>query len=109
VTSFDRHQLLDHDGSVVCRDPASLDMVQNRAGFWMTMQRDRVGIPAIRSRSPDGARHPSDAEKLLGGDTGSTPDARFGSLDMGMAKQTHIEELAPLCHVARPRRAPIER
>lgn len=35
VSAFDRHQTLRKDGSVVCRDPASLGMVTNERGWWV--------------------------------------------------------------------------
>lgn len=37
---FDKHQTLDSDGSVICWDPASLGMVRNKTGWWVTSLRE---------------------------------------------------------------------
>lgn len=41
--SFDRHQLLAKDGSVICREPASIGMVRNARGLWVTELREMGG------------------------------------------------------------------
>jgi hypothetical protein len=48
VAAFDRHQRLGPDGSVVCRDPLALGMVQNERGYWVTMLRDRSAVDHFR-------------------------------------------------------------
>jgi hypothetical protein len=51
VAAFDRHQRLDRDGNVVCRDPCEIGMVQNERGFWMTMRRPLDSVDAVRAPS----------------------------------------------------------
>jgi hypothetical protein len=48
VSAFDRHQMLSGDGKVICRDPATLGMVQNRQGMWMKMRRVMQSMPTVR-------------------------------------------------------------
>lgn len=40
VTAFDKHQVLNSRGQVVCRDPATLGMVRNADGWWITEARE---------------------------------------------------------------------
>lgn len=39
VAAFDKHQILNADGSVLCRNPESLGMVRIKDGWWVTALR----------------------------------------------------------------------
>lgn len=41
VYGFDKHQTLDKDGGAVCWEPASIGMMRNERGWWVTSLRDR--------------------------------------------------------------------
>lgn len=45
LAAFDRHQRLRTDGRPVCLDPASLGMVRNEAGWWVTELRPAATLP----------------------------------------------------------------
>lgn len=40
VFAFDKHQVMKSDGDVICRDPATLGMVRNADGWWITEARE---------------------------------------------------------------------
>lgn len=41
VSSFDRHQVINSNGDVICRDPATLGMVRNDDGWWVNSLYER--------------------------------------------------------------------
>lgn len=40
VKAFERHQVMSSKGDTICRDPATLGMVRNATGWWITEARD---------------------------------------------------------------------